>query len=181
MYRVFDQALTQGQVTTLQGDGIYLPSASPTPLPSASPTALPTTPPSASPTHEPTLWRGSLDSDVLDNTVTYLVATSSGVNEGFVTSGDGIVSGVSEVDDSPMYHVKQHFTFPFGGVRYRHIWINANGGIFFTPNPPCSAYYSTGASCDFDTVRHAPYIYTYVINMCSLSTCRSLQRGWRPG
>ena len=89
---------------------------------------------------------------------------------------DGVVAGCSRVDDTPMTHVRlcrytqtlkliHHnttlaslaqqvrlpFTFLFAGKRFRHAYLNANGGLFFDPAPPCGQYFAAGQPCSLTT------------------------------
>jgi len=77
-------------------------------------------------------------------------------------SSSGRVSGVSECDDTPMFHVPLDFTFLYAGGRFRHLWLNPNGMVFFAPLPPCDAYFSAGTPCDFDSGSVSSYYGGYV-------------------
>jgi hypothetical protein len=70
---------------------------------------------------------------------------------------DAINADASICDDTPLSHVPLPFTFNFGGMRFRHIFLDPNGMIFFDSTPPCRGYFSAGSGCDFDSVPWAWY------------------------
>lgn len=131
------------------------PTLSPTPLPSHTPTPAPTLP------RPPGPGIGAAAQSLV-----YLQSSTSekhlplDVND--LLQNHGRVSGVSECDDTPMYHVPLDFTFLYAGGRFQHIWLNPNGMVFFSPLPPCDAYFSAGTPCDFDSGALYTYYGAYV-------------------
>ena len=137
------------------------PSQLPTPV-TPFPTQLPTPIPSHTPTPAPTLPRpGGPGKGAAAQSLVYLQSSTSekhlpsDAND--LLQNKGRVSGVSECEDTPMYHVPLDFTFLYAGGRFQHIWLNPNGMVFFSPLPPCDAYFSAGTPCDFDSGA----LYTY--------------------
>ena len=131
------------------------PSLSPSPVPSRAPTPRPTLPRPAGPgggaaARSLVYLQGSASEKQLPADVEALLSSS------------GRVSGVSECDDTPMFHVPLDFTFLYAGGRFRHLWLNPNGMVFFAPLPPCDAYFSAGTPCDFDSGSVSSYYGGYV-------------------
>jgi len=63
----------------------------------------------------------------------------------------GKQSSASDCDDTPMGHVGLPFAVPYGGQRFRHVFMNPNGMLFFTKRPPCDAWFSAGRPCSYDS------------------------------
>ena len=118
-----------------------MPSEFPTPLPSSSPSKLPSQiplpqptwapvhPPSPAPTEtRPDNPRGGSlrDSLVYLTSITHGVKTLSSEDVELMAS-QGFQSSAERVDDTPMDRIKLKFPFNYGGNRYRHAYVNANG------------------------------------------------------
>ena len=147
---IFAIEMTSGSTTSL-----------PSPLPSSSPSPIPSSPPSSllsQPTGRPSKQDHSILGAAQRRSLKYLVVAKrernlDGADEDLLRD-EGIIASVSEVDDTPMTHVSLSFDFLFAGKRFKDIYINANGGIFFSPTPPCGAYFSAGEPCSLTSDQH---------------------------
>lgn len=75
---------------------------------------------------------------------------------------------VSTCDDTPQEQIALPFLFPFFGAAQQYAWVNANGAVFFTPVPPCGAYFGTSSSssgCTLDT-SYKNGILGYATDLC---------------
>jgi hypothetical protein len=92
----------------------------------------------------------------LASSVVYLSAYTAGVkgldpaDEAWFKA-NGKRSSASDCDDTPMGHVGLPFAVPYGGQRFRHVFLNPNGMVFFTKRPPCDSWFSAGPPCSFDS------------------------------
>jgi len=124
-----------------------LPSATPSRLPSPTPTFQPTLTPVHPPTPGPTETRlPNPRGGALQDSVVYVTAITNGVKKLSTEDTEqlrqeGFQSTAERVDDTPMGRIKLKFPFPYGGKRFRHAYVNANGGLFFEPSPPCDAFF----------------------------------------
>jgi hypothetical protein len=74
---------------------------------------------------------------------------------------------VSTCDDTPQEQIILPFLFPFFGAAQQYAWVNANGAVFFTPVPPCGAFFgdSGTSGCSLDT-SYKNGILGYATDLC---------------
>jgi len=131
------------------------PSPPPTLPPSPAPTLPPSPGPSRAPSPSPTEERPDGARGVRASVV-YLSAYRDGFKgldeaDAAWLAADGVRAGASDCDDTPQTHVPLPFAVPYGGQRYRHVFLNPNGMLFFTKRPPCDSWFSAGPPCNFDS------------------------------
>jgi hypothetical protein len=67
---------------------------------------------------------------------------------------DGKNSSAADTDDTPLEYIPLGFHFNYYGTRSTSVWTNPNGGLQFTPTPPCGCCFSTYTStgrCDYNS------------------------------
>jgi hypothetical protein len=118
----------------------------PSPIPRLFPTAQPTANPNLEPSEYPSVITNIPKISGDRRSLFYMSGISSGkfrLTKGFLLS-EWKVAGCSFVDDTPMSKVSLPFHFLFGGKRFNEVYLNANGGIFFSPAPPCDNRFTLG-------------------------------------